>query len=270
MCRQVGIILGRKRRRSGETDVLLDVFTEMLVRSEAGGPHATGVAVLRDDGRHAVAKRPVPARTFTGTSAFLDAVARFDDRATALIGHTRWRTVGSEQNNRNNHPIRAGRIIGTHNGTIYNADELFRRFGLARAAEVDSELLFRLADAAVRDRLLDAKAFLSLVSSCRGQISAAMADAGAPGRVVVLKGNKPLELRYSRRYRAVAYATDGTVLDEAIAAGCGNRHDWRPMVVHPMTMLVFRHEDVFSPEAHRLRFVAQPRECATVQEEVTS
>jgi glucosamine 6-phosphate synthetase-like amidotransferase/phosphosugar isomerase protein len=43
------------------------------------------------------------------------------------MGHTRWRTRGSETNSRNNHPIRAGIITGTHNGTIYNADYLFRR-----------------------------------------------------------------------------------------------------------------------------------------------
>ena len=31
-------------------------------------------------------------------------------------------------------------ILGTHNGTIYNANYLFRRFKLQRFAEVDSEL----------------------------------------------------------------------------------------------------------------------------------
>ncbi len=64
-----------------------------------------------------------------------------DNHTTILMGHTRWRTRGSEANSRNNHPIRAGIIIGTHNGTIYNADYLFRRLGLPRYAEVDSELL---------------------------------------------------------------------------------------------------------------------------------
>ena len=29
---------------------------------------------------------------------------------------------GDERVNSNNHPIRAGKVIGTHNGTIYNAD----------------------------------------------------------------------------------------------------------------------------------------------------
>ncbi len=266
MCRQVGIILGRKRRRVPEHDILLDVFTEMLVRSERGGPHATGVAVLRDDGAHRIAKRPLPARRFVGRNAFFEALAGFDNRATAIIGHTRWRTRGSEKNNRNNHPIRAGRVIGTHNGTILNADELFRRFRLKRGAEVDSELLFRMADMAVDDGGLDVGAFLRLVAPCRGQIAAVLATVGAPGRVVVLKGNKPLEFRYSRRYRAVAYATDAGPLDDALAACCPAPHDWRAMVVRPMTMLVFRREGVFRPDAYRLRFEARARERTTARE----
>jgi glucosamine 6-phosphate synthetase-like amidotransferase/phosphosugar isomerase protein len=269
MCRQVGIILGRKRRRFPEHDILLDIFTEMLWRSERGGPHATGVAVLREDGAHVIAKRPLPARRFIDHNAFFEALTRFDNKATAIIGHTRWRTRGTEKNNRNNHPIRAGQVIGTHNGTIYNADDLFRRLRLMRGAEVDSELLFRLADAAVLDGTLDAGTFLRLVGPCRGQIGAVLAAVGAPGRVVVLKGNKPLEFRYSRRHRAVAYATDAAVLDDAIDASYREPHDWRPMVVEPMTMLVFRHEDIFAPEPHRLAFVAQTRQRAIVSKGIT-
>jgi len=269
MCRQVGIILGRKRRRFPEPDILLDIFTAMLRRSEGGGPHATGVAVLRDDGAHVIAKRPLPAGRFMDEDAFFGALARFDGRATAILGHTRWRTRGSEQNNRNNHPIRAGQVIGTHNGTIYNADELFRRFGLARGAEVDSEILCRMAAAAMGPDGIDAQALLRLVEPCQGQISAVLAAEAAPGRVVVLKGNMPLEFRYSRRHRAVAYSTDPGVLDDAIAASCGGTHDWRPMVVRPMTMLVFRQEAIFAPDAYRLDFVAQGHRQATSSEGIS-
>ena len=77
---------------------------------------------------------------------FRELLGQVDNETTILMGHTRWRTRGNEFNNRNNHPIRAGIVIGTHNGTIYNADYLFRRLGLPRYAEVDSELIFRLAD----------------------------------------------------------------------------------------------------------------------------
>jgi hypothetical protein len=47
------------------------------------------------------------------------------------------------------------------------------------------------------------------------------------------------------------------VLDDAIEAGCGPGHDWRPMVVRPMTMLVFRREGILKPDAYRFDFVAR-------------
>ncbi|MBN2452101.1 MAG: hypothetical protein JXR77_17065 [Lentisphaeria bacterium] len=156
--------------------------------------------------------------------------------------------------------------MATANGTTTNADDLFHRFRLPRSAEVDSEVMARMADLAAREDGLDPEVFLRLAAHCRGQISAVLGVRHVPGPVVVLKGNRPIEFRYSRRYRAVAYSTDGAVLDDAIGVGCGPRHDWGPMVVRPMTMVVFRQEEVFSPEAHRLRFVAQLRERATVQE----
>ena len=257
MCRQVGLILGRKRRRFPEPDILLDIFTELLFRSEAGGPHATGLAILRRDGRHVLLKRPLPAHQFIDQPAFFAALARFDGQATAILGHNRWPTCGSEQNHRNNHPLRAGRVIGTHNGIITNADALFRAYGLRRRAEVDSELLVRLADLAVgADGAIEPAAFLRLVEPCRGQISAILAAVGAPGRVVVLKGNKPLDFRYSRRHRAVAYATDAAVLDDALATSYRGGHDWLPLAVAPMTMLVFDQDDLFHPAAYRLQFLA--------------
>ncbi len=259
MCRQTGLILGEKRRSAHECDVLLNVFTEVLVRSESGGPHATGVAVLREDRCHAIAKRPMPARRFVGHAAFIDALAGFDNQATAIIGHNRWRTVGTERSNLNNHPVAMPGMgtLGTHNGTVVNADELFREYGLERAGEVDSEILCRMAGAAMGPDGIDPEAFLRLVASCQGQISAVLVAEAVPGRVLVLKGNMPLEFRYSRKHRAVAYASDGRVLDDAIEAGCGNGHDWRPMVVRPMTMLVFRREGVLKPDAYRFAFGAR-------------
>lgn len=43
-----------------------------------------------------IAKRPLPARRFIDHNAFFEALARFDNKATAIIGHNRWRTRGSE------------------------------------------------------------------------------------------------------------------------------------------------------------------------------
>ena len=112
--------------------------------------------------------------------------ASINNRAALLLGHTRWRTRGDERVNSNNHPIRAGEVIGTHNGTIYNADYLFRRWKLRRFAEVDSEILFRLAANAARDGAMDIERFKARLRRCRGQITAVIACRTDPGTVFVL------------------------------------------------------------------------------------
>lgn len=124
MCGQVGIIFGRKRRRPDERDYLREVFIRMLLHSEERGPHASGLAWLKTDGSHRIFKRPMRAHDLVYEKTFQELLGQDDNETTILMGHTRWRTRGNEFNNRNNHPIRAGIVIGTHNGTIYNADYL--------------------------------------------------------------------------------------------------------------------------------------------------
>ncbi len=99
----------------------------------------------------------------------MDALTEVDDRTTVLMGHTRWRTRGDEANNLNNHPIRAGDVIGTHNGTLYDADYLFRRLRLPRFAEVDSELIFRLADRCAPKGAIDLGRLGASLAQCRAR-----------------------------------------------------------------------------------------------------
>lgn len=171
------------------------------------------------------------------------------------MGHTRWGTRGNEFNNRNNHPIRAGIVIGTHNGTIYNADYLFRRLGLPRYAEVDSELIFRLADRFAPEGPIDQEGLKKALALCRGQMSAVLASRLDPGTITVLKGNKPLCLRIHRQHRVVLYASEPAFIDFAV----DNEKGWRELEVPPMTMLTIRHADVRAIENSEFRFIPQER-----------
>ncbi|WP_187146954.1 hypothetical protein [Candidatus Methylacidiphilum infernorum] len=101
---------------------------------------------------------------------------RDGQQGTLLVGHTHWHTRGRECINRNNSPIRTGDVIGIHNGTIYNADHLFRRLRLQHFVEVDNELLFRLADRAFWDKTPDLERFKHDLALCREQITAVLAD----------------------------------------------------------------------------------------------
>jgi glucosamine 6-phosphate synthetase-like amidotransferase/phosphosugar isomerase protein len=258
MCGLAGVIFGKKRRSAEERDHLAWLFSRLLLLSEERGPHATGAAWLDADGGHRLFKRPVTAERFVTDKAFSELLASMDNRATLLLGHTRWRTRGDEQVNSNNHPIRAGEVIGTHNGTIYNADYLFRRWKMRRFAEVDSEILFRLAANAARDGAMDIERFKARLRRCRGQITAVIACRTDPETVIVLKGNRPLELRWHPRRKAVLYASDPAYLDAVLAEEKG----WRELPVPPMSLVVFRREDLAAYSVESFEFVAQERKGA--------
>jgi len=231
------------------------LFIRMLLHSEERGPHASGLAWLKTDGSHQIFKRPMRAHELVYEKPFQELLGQVDNETTILMGHTRWRTRGNEFNNRNNHPIRAGIVIGTHNGTIYNADYLFRRLRLPRYAEVDSELIFRLADRFAPEGPIDQEGLKKALALCRGQMSAVLASRLDPGTITVLKGNKPLCLRIHRQYRVVLYASEPAFIDFAV----DNEKGWRELGVPPMTMLTIRHADVRAIENSEFRFIPQER-----------
>lgn len=252
MCGLAGLVLGKRNRSDAELERLTSLFTRLLVISRRRGPHATGVAWLNRDGEHRLFKRPLPAEAFVEHKVYPLMLAGVDRRTTVVLGHTRWRTRGDEQINRNNHPIRAGHVIGTHNGTIYNADALFRRYRLTRFAEVDSEVLFRLAARSVtRSGQIDTARYTDRLRHCRGQIAAVLVCRTDPGTILMLKGNNPLELRWNPRAQVVLYASDAAYLNAALAGERG----WRELRVSPMTLLALRSEDLSQRSAIAFSFV---------------
>ena len=249
MCGQLGLIYGEKDRRPEDRSYLKWLFMYLLLLSEKRGPYATGISWLKRDGSHSILKRPARAVDFVKEKQFVEVLSEVDDTTTWLAGHTRWPTKGSHLDNRNNHPILVGkRLLGTHNGVVINADALFKRFDLPRLAEVDSEIIFRMADDTLRDGCIDVSAFKERLAICRGQISAVLASKLDPKRMVVIKGNKPLELRYHEEHQVVIYASDPVFLNVALdnVRGC------RQIDARPMSILTFDCSDLLNFESTTL------------------
>ncbi len=262
MCGQAGLILSRRRRSVGEVAILKTIFTGLLMHSEARGHHASGVAVLDREGSYRLFKRPLPATQLIAQPGFAEALGALEGsfgreagRTTLILGHTRYRTCGCESNNLNNHPLRGSDWIATANGTIYNAASLFRRYRLHRHAEVDSELILRLADKFSDIGALDLPRFIEALRPARGQLSAVLASLCAPEVTYVIHGNRPLVLRAHRRYRAIAYASEARFLDGVLGARSG----WRPFCLPPMTLARFDHKNIFRPQYYSIDFITQER-----------
>lgn len=250
MCGQVGFILGKRKRTKDDLMKITRSFLYLMLYSESQGPHATGMAMVQKDGDYKLYKRPGRAHKLINTDGFLNTLAPLNSDTTLLMGHTRYKTRGSAKKNRNNHPLRAGVVLGTHNGTIFNADELFQKLSLPRQTDVDSEYLVRLADRCVWDGRIDLKYFLKGVALAKGLISAILVSCENPKRILVLKGNKPLTLWVNVRRQLIAYASQESWLERALEGQWG----WKSMEMQPMCVWEFNTNRLFEPLEFALEF----------------
>lgn len=208
MCGQCGIILGKKRRTRKELEALGNMFTSLLQCNERRGRDATGIYVADKDGIGKILKAPVSAIHLTESSQYRNAIQEVSNRTVALIGHTRWQTVGTPMINENNHPIQTQFCVGTHNGTITNHEELFRIHDWERIGQVDSEAIFRCADNCIHDGKLDMEEFSEKLKEFHGTMSFILHNRQEPYIVYVGIGNMPLSLRYHVRLRCLCYSSE--------------------------------------------------------------
>ena len=243
MCGQCGIIWGRKERSKSEIEKLTTIFTGLLAANEHRGRYATGVANIRMDSTYEIHKAPINATMFMISDEYRKILDNVDSRTTILMGHTRWPTQGSHLNNVNNHPLVIGgdtsdgirAIIGTHNGHISNWKALFTSLGYPRTTEVDSEIILRMAQDAVFNASINKNALVRLLSRCKGQMSAVMTLLSEPGRIIVVKGNKPLEILYNKKWDVLLYASVLGFMEDILLRESG----WTAVDIRPMSVVAF-------------------------------
>lgn len=216
MCGIAALLLHPQERSPEQWRALTDLFTRNLVYNEERGKSATGLAIVQRNGQVSVAKMPLPASEFTLTAEYRALLARLDAQTTIALGHTRLPTKGSPRNNANNHPIHTGPVWGVHNGHIQNDDELFARYGYARQAEVDSEIIFQLladlSPASHHDYLSMVAARLRLLS---GDFTFIACDQRAPTQLLVLKHNNPLCAHWHAEWNALVFSSRYVFLRQA-------------------------------------------------------
>jgi glucosamine 6-phosphate synthetase-like amidotransferase/phosphosugar isomerase protein len=225
-----------------------ELMTRLLSIGEARGRHATGVAIVDETGEAVVIKRPERGRLFVTRPEVQTALR--EPGARIILGHNRFATRGHWLNPDNNHPIIAGTIIGTHNGTIDNADKLFRKHRLTRRGEVDSELIFRLAEKSLTRGRLGLLRFARYTRQLSGSLTVAMINLGEPGQMVMVKGDQPLTIKYSSSLDALAYASTEMALDYGLKAGA----DWRVVPMPYMTLAIFKRDNLSSPEYRAIEY----------------
>jgi len=130
----------------------------------------------------------------SGASAVLDRIL-IPAGAHQVLLHVRDYTKGHPDIEANNHPVRHGAVVGIHNGTVLNDDELMARYGFERAEpemSVDSEAIFAVAEANGGT----ANGF----EDFRGSMAAAWLDERLPDLLYLARGvGRPLWVGTTRR-----------------------------------------------------------------------
>ncbi|MHB1001851.1 MAG: class II glutamine amidotransferase domain-containing protein [Armatimonadota bacterium] len=144
-----------------------------------------------------------------------------NNHTTYLMGHTRWPTIGSIHNLDNDHPLVApvdggDHVLVTRNGSISNSESHFKRLGLPRTAQVDSELLLRIAQRHSDSEGLHIDKFISYLPELHGRMSMATVVTSKPNEIILLKGNMPLEVRYNPKYKIIVYASEPGILSNSL------------------------------------------------------
>lgn len=137
MCRLLGFSIGKEQEDLNATAIAVRLFPALVGQ----GPHAYGwMSYNEEKGGIEYVKQEGRCDTLEAFDVLVDNV---DPDAKWLVGHTRWATHGSPSDNRNNHPIPHGDIIGVHNGVLRNHKEILSVTGREdEATEVDSEAIF--------------------------------------------------------------------------------------------------------------------------------
>jgi predicted glutamine amidotransferase len=121
-------LCGVARHPSGaKGELAKQIAQTLLLRNQSRGRHATGFAMMQqgqDSDRAVIWKKAVEASKVVPSAPFRSAYDEMSDETIVLIGHTRNATQNNAHEDRAAHPFRMGKVVGAHNGVIYNWREV--------------------------------------------------------------------------------------------------------------------------------------------------
>jgi len=223
MCCIFGVGFFRDHRFVSDS-TLTGIVSRFFKEAESGGRKASGLSIMREKSVH-VLRRPVSASTLISSDEYMqfmhDHVDVKDEknRMMSIIGHCRWPTQGSPENNLNNHPLVIGNIIGVHNGVITNDHQLFRDFSkrFDREAEVDTEIIFQLIRhfnksplSKTVDAIKKAAPYLS------GGYACGMQNTKHPFNLYLFRRGNPIEVKHYPELGLVFFGTRGNFMKVAV------------------------------------------------------
>lgn len=172
---------------------------------EARGTDATGIA-YNNNGKLRIYKRPVPAHKLH---------IHVPDGVTAVMGHTRMTTQGSEKLNYNNHPFYGNAGVPfalAHNGVIYNDEVIRRSENLPNThIKTDSYIAVQLIE---RKGELSFESLRHMAEQLEGSFTITVMDSA--NNLYIVKGDNPMCLYHYPKAGVYIYASTEEILRSAL------------------------------------------------------
>jgi hypothetical protein len=190
---------GTNWRKTDELKCLREHFTKMLVAARERGAGATGVFLvsrsksapskgLRPD--VIILRAPLPAEEFVETEQYKKLMKLVNNSMYTIVGHTRNATNGAATDPLNNHPHLTGKIIGVHNGTITNVNDIWKAINVSPKSSCDSEALFAAINWKYYKTMDMNTAMTGTVKLLQGFYSAAFVDLMNPTKTYLIRDHK--------------------------------------------------------------------------------
>ena len=225
MCGIIGVARFGELNDSNLRASALYLGTNLLETTEVRGKDATGVSALFDDGNFFGQKMGVSANEFIARfggkkddfDGLLSVLREYKAGLRLFIGHCRKKSAGSLKNV-DNHPIKVGNIIGLHNGTLKNHDEIFKNLDCDRDGEVDSEAIFRLLHHFTNECKVPFTLDILEETTKRleGSFSILAFNANNPNQLVSARDARPAEYCLIKPLKMVLIASDDKFIKKAI------------------------------------------------------
>jgi len=191
----------------------------LLTWSTSRGRDASGLCVMSGD-TASLFKLNIPADDLIKEHEYSNVIGTISHkkRFRAMIGHTRMKTKGDQIFNVNNHPIKANKVIGVHNGMISNDEMLFSKYAgtINRAGRVDSEIIFRLIDYYVSKGKDLIQAVESTHSEMLGGYACAFIHKDWPDYLTIFTNSAPVPIFIFDKYKIMVLASTQAIVRSAM------------------------------------------------------
>lgn len=196
--------------------VLTKLLRELSIAAECRGTDATGISYV-NNGKMVTFKKAKPAHEVN---------LYFPKGTTAVIGHTRFTTQGSEKQNYNNHPFEGNvsdySFALAHNGVLYNDHKIRQEMNLPDTViETDSYIAVQLLE---QQNAVDEESLRSVAETVTGNFVFTVLR--SDNTLFLVKGDNPLTIWHYPSLGLYVYAsTRGILLDATWAMGFYKRFE---------------------------------------------